>query len=100
MSFNKILLISAISLAFIVALSKIYNFYESHFPIAQPGECVEFTAGENLGVQIRVVENHRAEGTMDGIIELEFLPGLKVSIPVHATYEELRESGAKKAKCQ
>lgn len=98
---QRALLGVAIFMCAVISGDRIYKFYESTQPLAQPGECLSLPDPNYGPLKTRVVSNDDSIKTTYGIVELNnFMPGVKLEIPIKATYKELRDLGVTKVSCE
>lgn len=97
---KKALLGVALAICLAVAGSRVYKFYQSTQPLAEPGECLQIVDEEAGAIKLHVVENHQNTHETDAIAELEPIPGLKIGVGVRIPYKDLREMGATKVSCE
>ncbi len=100
---KKALLGVAIAICLIVAGDRLYKFYQEHQPPFAVGECFSFTDPQVGEVKFEVVENNKVEGSTAAVGKIENvfgIAGVSIQIPVKASFQELRDSGAKKVDCQ
>ena len=97
---KKGLLISLIILAFTLSANKILSFYLAHKPLANEGECLLITIPNLNTLKIKIVENHNLKAYSDAVAYLpsHFLGD--ISIPLRASYDELRSFNARKVDCE
>lgn len=96
---KKTLLAIGISVCLLIACLKIYKFYEAHQPPFAVGECFSVSDPKLGEVKFTVVENNKKDATTIAIGEVDLVL-FKVSIPIKASFQDIRDSGAKKVDCQ
>lgn len=99
MSIKKAILIVGIAICLLVGGHEAYKYYQEHQPIAEVGECLEVQAPPYGALKIYVMENDNANMVTTGVIEVEAF-GTILQFPVKASYQELRDAGAKKVSCE
>lgn len=103
MNTKKILLTVALSVCFIVAGSKVYKFYKAHQPPFSVGECFQIEDDNTGPIKFKVTDNDRlnaitsADGTSDNFFNI---PGVRIQIPIKASFESIRDSNATKVDCE
>jgi len=88
-----------IFLCLLMAGSKVYKAYKAFQPPFEVGECFTVSDPRVGTVEFKVIENDKKSSTTIAVGSVELMPGLKVQVPVQATFEEIRESEAKKVEC-
>lgn len=97
---KKALLTIGVVICLAIAGHKIYGYYQSHQPPFAVGECFSISDPRIGDVNFEVLENDKQNKITTAVGNVELMPGVQVQIPVQATFEEIRESGAKPASCQ
>jgi len=97
---KKALLTAGVLVCLAIASGKIWKFYQEHQPPFAVGECFIITDPNMGDINFHVDANDLVEARSQLTGHIEFLPGVKIKAGAVATFEELRNSGAKKADCQ
>ncbi|NJO48144.1 MAG: hypothetical protein HC840_00350 [Leptolyngbyaceae cyanobacterium RM2_2_4] len=95
---KKALLTIGVLICLAIAGDKIYEFYKSQQPPFAVGECFSITDPRVGTVIFEVLEN--TDGSSFAVGRVTLMPGVEAEVPVKATYQEIRESGAESASCQ
>lgn len=100
---KKGLLGVAIAICLLVAGSKIYKFYQSLQPPFAVGECFSVTDPRVGEVKFEVVENDKTNKVTTAVATIKNpfgLEGVSIQVPTQGSFDEIRESGAKKVSCE
>ena len=93
----------AIAICLLIAGSKLYKFYKSLQPPFAVGECFSITDPKVGEIKFEVVENDiknkrtTAVATINNPFGME---GVSIQVPTQGSFDEIRESGAKKVSCE
>lgn len=96
---KKTLVGIAVAVCLFIAGLKIYSFYQAHQPPFEVGECFSIFHPQIGDVKFEVVENDKTEMTTVAVGQVDLM-GYTIQVPVKATFDEIRESGAKEVSCE
>jgi hypothetical protein len=100
---KKALLGVAIAICLIVSADRIYKFYLERQPPFAVGECFSIDDPQIGNVKFQVVENDKVKATTAAVGKIENIFGIQganVEVPVKASFQELRDAGARKVDCK
>lgn len=97
---TKALLGVAIAICFLVSADRIYKFYKAHTPPFAIGECFSVTEPQIGTVHFKVIDNDRKAARTAAVGTIEFMPGVKIQIPINASFEQIRSSNPSKEECE
>lgn len=97
---KKALLAVGVTICLLIAGTKIYNAYQAMQPPFEVGECFLISDPRIGDVKFQVVANDKVNRTTDAVGSLEVLPGMELQVPIRASFDDIRNSGAKETECQ
>lgn len=88
-----------VALCLAMAAHKVYDrFFKDQAP-AKVGECLELYHPEAGLLELKVVKNDYKNSTSDVEVRFDLMPGASIKAVGRASFDELRELGAKKVEC-